>query len=621
MAKIKQLPEELINKIAAGEVIERPASVVKELIENSLDAKSNKILIEIKESGQRLIRISDNGTGMDRDDAKNSIVRHATSKISNLSDLFNISSLGFRGEAMASIAAVSHLTITTKEKENIEGFEIRVVGGQIEREQVVGAQDGTTITVTNLFFNTPARKKFLKSDLIELKHIIEIVTRYALHNPQVGFTLVNEGRQILDAPATMHARSNLAAIYGTTIAKDLIEVQHYDTDNKIVVRGFICKPLSARNDKGQQTLFVNGRWVRNSDINRAIYDGYHSLLFHSKNPIYVISVTLDPETIDVNVHPAKTEIKIEQKELIYKTVYEAIYSTLQKNDLIPEFTDLQTQEQMTFSQVQQTKSVDEPKYEFEASEQMVFNDEGKTLVDKQNGTKAPAPYSAQIRDPKVHDETNIQYSKNTTDQIVDTPRYDTNGGGLPPMKLLGQIYKTFFVAEIPGAMMLIDQHVVEERIKYEEFMHQFMNRHVSVQRLLEPEIITFSAAEKVVATRYSKTLKRLGFCLEHFGENDFRLLTVPTLIGRIQPKELVHSLISQFGEGKVDELEKIQEEIITRMACRASIKAGDTISIPQMNELLKNLAACKLPYTCPHGRAIMIKITAEELEKKFLRKG
>ncbi len=620
MPKIKQLSEELIAKIAAGEVIERPASVVKELVENALDAKATKILVEIKDAGRRLIRVSDNGSGMDREDAKNSIVRHATSKISSLSDLFAINSLGFRGEALASVAAVSYLTITTKEKENIEGFEISVVGGMIEREQVVGSQDGTTIEVSQLFFNTPARKKFLKSDLVELKHIIEIVTRYALANPNVGFTLRNQGREILQTPATLHARSNMASIYGASIAKDLLEVQHYDSDNKIAIRGFICKPLSARNDKVQQTLFVNGRWVRNSEINRAIYDGYHSLLFHSKHPIYVLSLTLDPTTIDVNVHPAKTEIKIEQKDLIYKTVYDAVHKTLRKNDLIPEFDSLKTEEQVTFGEPSVIVEEEKPKYAFEKSEQVVFC-EKKTVEAK------PVSYSSPVGvQPHVQEESAPTYNtpsvqKKESSQITETPRYDATGGGLPPMKILGQIHKTFFVAEIPGGMMLIDQHVVEERVNYEKFMQEFLDRHVSVQRLLNPEIITFSTSEKVVVMHHLERLKHLGFELEHFGDNDFKLLTVPSLLGRVQPKDLVHTVVEELASGKVDELEKIQEEIITRMACRASIKAGDAITIPHMNKLLSELAACKLPYTCPHGRAIMIKISADELEKKFLRKG
>jgi DNA mismatch repair protein MutL len=627
MPKIKQLSEELINKIAAGEVIDRPASVVKELIENALDSKATNILIEIKDAGQQLIRVSDNGVGMHREDAKKSILRHATSKIATLSDLFSINSLGFRGEALASIAAISHLTIITKEKDNVEGFEMRVVGGLVEREQVVGAQDGTTIEVTSLFFNTPARRKFLKSDLIELKHIIEMTTRYALANPTIGITLRNQGREILASPATMHSRGNIAAMYGTSIAKNLLEVQHFDGENKISIRGFISKPLSARNDKVQQTLFVNGRWVRNQDISKAIYDAYHSLLFHNKHPIYVLSITLDPTTIDVNVHPAKTEIKIEQKELMYKNVYDAIHETLRKNDLIPKFVDLKTDEQVTFGKPTHIKKEEGPKYMFEPSDQTVFDEKISESKPEEISQKEPTPYATQIPSLPVVMQHSTKYSNSITQQqqnstqITETPRYDASGAGLPAMKILGQIHKTFFVAEIPGGMMLIDQHVVEERVNYEKFMHEFLDKHVSVQRLLNPEIITFSSSEKIVVDRHQKRLKDLGFELEHFGDNDFKLLTVPSLLGRVQPQELVHTIVEELAKGRVDEIEKVQEEIITRMACRASVKAGDTLTIPHMNKLITELSKCKLPYTCPHGRAIMIKISADELEKKFLRKG
>jgi DNA mismatch repair protein MutL len=649
MPRIQPLPEHLVNKIAAGEVIERPASVVKELIENCIDAKASKIMVEVKDFGTALIRISDNGKGMDKEDARMSIIRHATSKISSLADLFAIQSLGFRGEALASIAAVSNLTITTKEKDNIEGYEIFVSGGKVERERVIGAQDGTTIEVKDLFFNTPARKKFLKTELIELKHIIEVVTKYALHNPNISFTLINEERTIINAPKTMHGRSNLAAIYGTTIAKTLLEVAHYDSINKISVRGFVSKPLSARNDKSQQTLFVNNRFVRNKDINQAIYDAYHSLLFHGKHPAYVLSVNLDPKTIDVNVHPAKTEVKIEQRDLIYKIVYDAVHSTLKKNDLIPDLGEIKT-EQIGLNVPRQSgiknegdKNKEKPKYQFEASKQVVFETE-KTGYNHPSSQKEcisklkEEPISRTASETMDSDnitsletkkengninETAIE-TKVTGERIMETPRFDISGReGLPPMKILGQIHKTFFVAETPGGLLLIDQHVVEERVNYEKFMEQYLNKSVSVQNLLEKELISFTTDNTLVVKDNLVLLKKLGFELEHFEGNDFRLLTVPTLLGRTQQSDLIHTIIEDIIKGKINPnktLENIQEEIITRMACRASVKAGDTLTIPRITELLKELSKCKLPYTCPHGRAIMVKVSADELEKKFLRK-
>ena len=333
MSKIKLLDEDLINKIAAGEVIERPASVVKELIENSLDAGATRINIEIKDSGKKLIKISDNGSGMSSEDAKKSIIRHATSKISNVDDLFAIQTLGFRGEALASIAAVSKMSIITKQKDELEAFNFVVEGGKEISSGTLGAETGTIIEIVDIFFNTPARKKFLKTDSVELRHIVEIVLKYALINENVSFRLKHDKHELLNSPAVESYRNNLASIYGTGLAKELLEVNYQDELVKIT--GFIAKPFAARNDKNQQHLFVNKRWIRNEDITKAIYEGYHSLLFVGKHPIYVLNLDINPLKIDVNVHPAKTEIKIEQKKEIYYSVLKAIRETLEKHNLIP----------------------------------------------------------------------------------------------------------------------------------------------------------------------------------------------------------------------------------------------------------------------------------------------
>jgi DNA mismatch repair protein MutL len=595
MAKIKLLDDDLINKIAAGEVIERPASVVKELLENSLDSGATIISIDIKDSGKKLIKIIDNGSGMDEEDAKSCVIRHATSKINSTDDLFSIQTLGFRGEALASIAAVSKLGIITKKKNELEGFNLVLEGGKVVSSGPIGVNEGTTIEVHDLFFNTPARKKFLKSDPIELRHIIDIVLRYSLFNKRISFKLSHEGHVLVNSPAVEDVQSNIASIYGISLAKDLLEINY--SDENVKLSGYIAKPNNSRNDKNQQSIFVNGRWVKNEDVSKAVYEGYHSLLFVGKHPIFILNLELNTERVDVNVHPAKTEIKIEQKDLVKKAVTFAVTQTLEKNNLIP-VVDINYEEQLTFGTSEVKEDKKEAKYKLEVSEQTILKSKSNNDHEEESYATPEEEVFVSENRQEVHLEGNIK---------------------IPAMKILGQIHKTFFIAEVESGMLLIDQHVVQERVLYEKFMQQFMNKKVSVQNLLKGELIEFSAAEKSVIIENKDKLIDLGFNLEEFGDNSFVLKTIPTVFGRTQPKELLYSVIGSISSGG-NKLEEIQEEIITRMACRASVKAGDTMTIPEIQKLLSELSLCNLPYTCPHGRAVLIKVGVDELEKKFKRK-
>ena len=597
MPKIKVLSEDLINKIAAGEVIERPASVVKELVENSLDAGATRINIDIKDSGKKLIKISDNGYGMSSEDARNSILRHATSKINNVDDLFAIRTLGVRGEALASIAAVSKLSIITRQENDLEGYHLTVEGGRVTNAGITGAERGTSIQVEDLFFNTPARKKFMKTDSVELRHIVEVVLRYALINEDVGFKLKHEKHELLNSPKTEDLRNNLASILGINLAKDLLLVDY--KDDLVKINGFIAKPYAARNDKNQQHIFVNQRWIRNEDISKAIYDGYHSLLFVGKHPVFVLNLEINPLKIDVNVHPAKTQVKIEQKKEIYNSVLKAVKETLEKHNLIPVM-DVNVEEQLTFGIAKKKVEEKNVKYKFESSKQEVLD------VKK-------IDHSTSI------DNFEEESYATPEEEVLISEQKEPRNIKLPPMKILGQVHKTFFVAETEGGLLLIDQHVVQERVLYEKFMEQLMNKKVAVQKLLRGGIIEVYPPEKILIESNLKKLKEFGFSLEEFGNNTFILKTVPSIFGRLQPQELLYSVLDKLQEDK-NKLEEIQEEIITRMACRASVKAGDTMTIPEIQKLLEELSNCKLPYTCPHGRSVLIKVPVHELEKKFRRK-
>jgi DNA mismatch repair protein MutL len=582
MSKINILDEATINKIAAGEVIERPSSVVKELVENSLDANATQIIIEIKKSGKDLIKVTDNGDGMPKEDALLAFKRHTTSKINHSDDLFNINTLGFRGEALASIASVSHTTLITKERNSVAGFHMDVIGGIMKYSQERGCPSGTTMEVKDLFFNTPARKKFMKTETNELRHIIDIVTRYALINKDTSFKLTHNNNTIIQSDGNQNLLNNIASIYGNEIAKDLLKVDY--KDNKIKIAGYISKPSQTRTDKSQQSIYINNRYVKSTTVSDALYDAYHSLLFVNRHPVCILNIDIDPEQIDVNVHPNKSIIKFEQTDEIYNSVLEAAKQVLEENNLIVD-SDIKTEEaQMKFSEMSQVQDMDflvkPTKYQFEPSKQTLLSE------DKQTEHKAA--------------------------KVIEASRK------FPRMKLLGQINKTFFVAETNDGMMLIDQHVVEERVLYEKFMAQHIRGRTAKQSLLNKEIIEVTPEETTFLNASLRDIEELGFEIEHFGDNTFLVRSVPVIFKRIQTKELLKDIITTTG--KRNKVKEIKEEIITRMACRASIKAGDTVSIQEMETLIRELTECRLPYTCPHGRPIFIKITADELEKKFKRK-
>ncbi len=579
---IHLLSEELINKIAAGEVIERPASVVKELVENSLDAGATRIIVDIRDSGKELIRVADNGLGMDEADAKASMLRHCTSKIFQAEDLFSIQTLGFRGEALSSIVAVSQLSLLTRQADALAGFNLVVEAGSFISSGTLGAEQGTTVDVRNLFFNTPARKKFLKSDAVELRHIVDVLAAYALANHRVSFKLSHEGHVLLHSPAAENLQDTIASVYGLGVAKEMLSVEY--EDELLSLKGYIAKPYLARNDKTQQALFVNGRWIRNEDIAKAVYDGYHSTLFVNKHPVFVLAIRLNPVAVDVNVHPTKAQIKIEQKREVCDAVKHAVYSSLQKNNLIPV---------LDFSAQQTVDDFVPAKYSFEKSSQR----------------------SLEIREESIPMRLNEESSEVQVPE-QEKPTEAVRHPSFPPLRLLGQVHKTFFVAETLGGLYYIDQHAAHERVLYEQFMEQ--HQDVAVQHLLQPELMEFSVAERVIIEEHLDTLRRLGFILEPFEGNTYVVKTIPLLFGRLQPKEILYDVLGLLQEGR-QKISETKEEIITRMACRAAVMAGETLSVLEMDAILQELATTKLPFTCPHGRPTLYKVPFEQLEKIFKR--
>ncbi len=602
MPKIHLLSEEVINKIAAGEVVERPASVVKELVENALDAGATRIVVELSASGKESIKLTDNGSGMEPEDAEKALLRHATSKIADMTDLSALSTLGFRGEALASIAAVSQMTLLTKTADALVGNCLLVEGGKNISSTLCAASPGTSIEVKNLFFNTPARKKFLKTDAVELHHCVDVVTRYALIHPSVAFTLFHQGKMLLQTAAQDTLQNTLLAVYGTGIAKEIIPV-HKEAEG-IRISGFVSSPYSVKNDTSQQTISVNKRWVKSEEVTAAVYEAYHSLLFVNKHPLFVLHLEIDPEKIDVNVHPNKLTIKFEQKEVVQQQVREAIVEAFQKNNLFPAVKD---EQQLAFGISSNFASLNLQnsqgnKYAFEQSTQKTLNNDS---IPQHSLTSASAVIAAPVM---VHQNLAEQH------QVPHQELYSR----LPPLRLLGQIHKTFFLAETDGGFLIIDQHAAHERVVYEQFMAQFMKEEVAVQELLQGDFLELSPAQTILVEKALPLLQQFGFSLEPFGLHSFVVKTIPSLLGRTQSKEVLYDIIEKLQERNV--LQEVQEEIVTRMACRAAVMAGEELTNERMRGILEELSRCKLPFTCPHGRPTLMKTEAEELEKKFRRK-
>jgi DNA mismatch repair protein MutL len=582
---IKVLDEHLINKIAAGEVIERPASIVKELVENSLDSGATQILIEIKNYGKDLIKIKDNGKGMDKDDLKLSVLRHATSKISNEDDLFSINTLGFRGEALASIAAVSKLSITTKQKGLVEGYRLNVEGGTVLSFYETGADEGTLMEVQDVFFNTPARLKFLKTDSVEFSHIVDVVTRYALINPKIAIKLIHNDKIIINAPVTDFL-NNLVNVYGTELAKEMLEVDYSEGDLRVF--GWISKPTFVRNDKNQQALYINNRAIQNKTITQALYDAYHNLLFVNKHPVVVLNVDLDPSVVDVNVHPAKREVRIEKKDLVYRLVYNAIQDALNKKEMIPEVKPSVTEIDLYGEEVKPVPKVVEKK--------SYVSDDVQDTLDLEEDFKI---FDAVPEDPLKEIEI-----------VQERPK-------LPKMRILGQIHKSFFLAEVEDGFLIIDQHVVQERALYEQFMKMYFDKKIEMQALIEKVIFDLTPRDAEVMRDELSLFKELGFEIEEFGTNTFWLKSVPVVFGKVQGKRLIYDVLDSLDSSSVDE---IKEDAIISKACRASVKAGDEMTVEHLKKLLNELSATSYPFACPHGRPIFVKVTSDEVERLFRRR-
>ena len=643
MSKVKILPESLINKIAAGEVVERPASVIKELVENAIDAGGDQIFVTIKNGGKDYISVLDNGAGMSEEDASLSIERHATSKISSNEDLENIQTMGFRGEALAAIAAVSRFELTTCGDEEAGGFQLRVEGGQITHSARMGFPKGTRIIVENLFFNTPARQKFMKSVNTEYNHIHDLIIRLALANPAIQFRLTHNKNLILNIPKENSFRQRIAHCFGNEIAEGLIECNHQES--YLSFHGLISDPSKAKGSKRWQHTFVNGRYVKCNTINHAIYEGYKTLLMKNMHPLFFVNVDLSPREIDVNVHPAKTEIRLKNANLVHTILSGQISLQLKlgERDFLLKGENSKSpsaDESISSQQILRKDSPGEPTPPITASQEQVRQaDESDPKVylekDDQMGflppeeissnpwKKKPSFKSNQFTESAPLDEKReedpFSFSKPSEFKRED----ELNAANPIPdhgFEVIGQLLNKYIVVQGENKMVLVDQHAAHERIRFEEIKQQFFANALQTQPLLVPMMIELPPQDGLLLEQYQDSFAKLGFIIDHFGGNDYSIKEIPMILKDGHIEKVIKEVLDEMAQfGKSGKLELFFNEIFEKMACHSAIRASQVLSIAEMKSLINQLVQYNIMLHCPHGRPVWAEFTMDELDKRFKR--
>ena len=633
---IRTLDEQLVNRIAAGEVVERPAAALKELIENALDAGAMRIEIEAEMGGRRLIRVRDDGIGMTRTDALNALQRHATSKIASDADLTRITTLGFRGEALPSIASVSRMDILTRAFEEDTGTHIVVEGGEVKTVEEVGAPIGTTITVRDLFYNVPARLKFLKSVPTELGHIIETVTRYAFAYPDVSFRLVHERQELIFTPGNGDLLTAAASIWGRETVQGMVQVD-YERDN-IRVWGLIAPPHQTRPTRQHQYFFVNLRPVRNKTLTAALDEAYKTLTPEKRYPACILLVGIDPRQVDVNVHPAKIEVRFQREQAVFEAVVNAIRAALLQHGMIP--SALPPSE----SRGQAITPARPP--DAETIHQILMQRAGLAPTEAV-GTPAPPEPPVDAGETPAHPEPLVGASETPAHPAIDPfaamvsvplptpapadetpPLLETEplqtahlpfAHLLDDLYILGQVRNTYIVASTRQGLVLIDQHVAHERVLYEQLCYKRGALPIPKQHLLTPETLQLSRRDALLLHEKLPELEAIGFELEPFGVDTYLIRAVPAAL-KGDPVQTLRDIIDELVELSVSKrLPVAREQIWITTSCKLAIKAGDPLSMPEMRKLIEDLARTENPYLCPHGRPITIILTWHEIERKFKR--
>ncbi len=579
---IQILAEDVVAQIAAGEVIERPASVVKELLENSLDAGATHVHIALTGDGRKRIQISDDGSGIPAGEVEVAFMRHATSKLQKPEDLYAIRTLGFRGEALASIAAVSQLTATTRHRDDRVGTALAIDGGRIQSKRSVGAPSGTVITVENLFFNTPARLKFMKKETTEKRHIAEIISRYAMAYPNVHFILEQDGREIFRTNGAGGLADVIVNAMGLDQLKNMLEVD--DTQADIRVYGYTSAPSLNRADRSKITLFVNGRWIQDSSLTYAVIQAYHTLLMTGRFPVAVLMITLAPEDVDVNVHPTKAEVRFRDPDALFSAVQRAV-----RRAVIDQA---------------QTQTLRSRRY---------IHDENAWQPHRQ------MDMDLTLESPGQHARQHLGELSSDPTAIPEGAEAPTMPRTLPLLRVVGQIGAAYIVAEGPAGLYLIDQHAAHERILYEQFMAEFARQHTIAQYALAAQTVQVAPDEAHLIEANLPLLGELGFELEPFGPNVFIIRSVPAILSDSDPVEVVAGIVDDLEQGAKPGEDSIEAKIVLRVCKSAAVKAGQILSFEQMQGLIRQLERTQSPLTCPHGRPTMIHMSTDQLEHEFGR--
>lgn len=652
MGKIKELQTSLANKIAAGEVVERPSSVVKELLENAIDAKSTEINIEVEQSGIASIRVVDNGTGIEQDDLSLVFHRHATSKLDADDDLFHIRTLGFRGEALASISSVSKVTLRTC-TDNESGHEIYAENGVIKDQKPAKAKKGTEILVESLFYNTPARLKYIKSLYTELGKITDIVNRMAMSHPDIRISLVSDGKTLLKTNGSGKTNEVMAEIYGMKVAKDLVHITGDTSDYHL--EGYVARPEHSRSNKHYISIFINGRYIKNFVLNKAIVEGYHTLLTIGRYPICYINIQMDPILVDVNVHPTKLEVRLSKEEQLYKLIVEKIQEAFKDKILIPkndldqhskknkvlnsfeqqklDFERRQKEEAnnhngMNDSENKSDHATNEQRYNEETSQSLSSNvqenDESESFNSSNNINRDNDDNYFENQKEILNELDNNDNTFELDDEVKDNQ--DIKGAisastrrRVPYMEVVGQVHGTYIIAQNENGMFMIDQHAAQERIKYEYFRDKIGEVSNEVQNLLIPMTFHFSKDEQLIIDQYKEELDRVGVHLEHFGGHDYIVNSYPVWFPKAEAEEIIKDMIELVLENKKIDVKKMREDAAIMMSCKKSIKANHYLKNNEMADLIDQLREMEDPFTCPHGRPIIINFSNYELEKLFKR--
>ncbi len=569
--KIKILSDTLINKIAAGEVIERPASVVKELVENSIDAKAEEIFVDIINAGRSLIRVSDNGEGMSKEDALTAFEKHATSKINKEADLFNIATLGFRGEALPSIASISRIKLITKSADTA-GTLIEMEEGKVKKASETGAAAGTVIEVSDLFYNTPARLKFLKSDNTEMSHISAVINQQAIANPHIHFRLTNNKKELLNLSSATDLYQRIYQIYGEDFMNNMLSIS--GEENSVNIYGFVSKPSFTRAERNHIDIFLNKRYIKNNVITRAVYDAYSTIIPKDRHPLTLLFIDIQPSVVDVNVHPTKREVRFVNQTIVYEAVKKAVREGLMSLTSYPVKTG-----SLTDSYTVASPAVD---YEREVK-----------------GSWGKGQGAAELSNQP------IQLSQLTGHNVMP----------------LGQIDNTYIAADAGGELWIIDQHAAYERLLYERLMQSYNNHAVQVQPLLIPEEVSLSSAEAIMLKDYIDALNSVGIEVEKFGKDVYIIRSVPSLVGAGSVRQMLLDIIdglTGFQKGVIKS--EVVDKIIMLVACHGSVRANHGLTYKEMAALIDDLINLKIYETCPHGRPIIIKFSKTDLEKMFKRR-